>query len=143
MAALTAEAATAAAGAAGGKKKRRSKAAAVTLFCGDGADDAVALAQATVGVHINATSDMAPRAADAALLRPSLAGVLDLSRAAVRRIAFNFAWSFTYNLFAILLAAGAFVRARIRPEFAGLDKLVSMLSVILIALQLRWVKFRY
>ncbi len=30
-------------------------AATVTLFCGDGANDAVVLAQATIGVHINAT----------------------------------------------------------------------------------------
>jgi Cu2+-exporting ATPase len=118
----------------------------VTLFCGDGANDAIALVQATIGVHINATSDVAQSAADAVLLRPSLAGVLllmDLSGAAVRRIAFNFAWSFTYNLFAILLAAGAFVKAHIPSEYAGLGELVSVLPVILIALQLRWVKFRY
>jgi Cu2+-exporting ATPase len=89
--------------------------------------------------------DVAQSAADAVLLRPSLTGVLllmDLSRAAVRRIAFNFAWSFTYNLFAILLAAGTFVKSRIRPEYAGLGELVSVLPVILIALQLRWAKFR-
>jgi Cu2+-exporting ATPase len=91
----------------------------VTIFCGDGANDAIALAQATVGVHISAISDVAQSAADAVLLRLSLAGVLllmDLSGAAVRRNAFSFAWSFAHNLFAILLAAGAFVKARIRPE---------------------------
>ncbi len=118
----------------------------VTLFCGDGANDAAALAQATVGVHINAASDVARSAADAVLLHPSLASVLllmDVSRAAVRRIAFNIAWSFTYNMFAILLAAGAFVQTRIRPEYAGLGELVSVLPVIVVALQLRWVKFQY
>lgn len=117
---------------------------AVTIFCGDGTNDAIALAQATIGVHINETSDVAQSAADAVLVRPSLTGVvllIDLSKATVRRIAFNFAWAFTYNLFAILLAAGAFVNARIPPEYAGLGELVSVLPVILIALQLRWASF--
>ncbi len=116
----------------------------ITIFCGDGTNDAVALAQATIGVHINDTSEVAQSAADAVLVRPSLTGVLmliDLSKAAVRRIGFNFGWSFVYNLFAILLAAGAFVNARIPPEYAGLGELVSVLPVILIALQLRWAKF--
>ncbi len=34
---------------------------------------------------------------------------MSLSRAAMRRVAFNFAWSAIYNVLAILLAAGAFV----------------------------------
>ncbi|CAP79228.1 Pc06g02350 [Penicillium rubens Wisconsin 54-1255] len=43
--------------------------------------------------------------------------------------------------FAVLLAAGAFVNARIPPEFAGLGELVSVLPVIAAALLLRWSKF--
>lgn len=115
------------------------------LFCGDGANDAASLAQADIGVHISAGSEIASTAADAVLIRPNLEGILvllDMSKAAFRRIMFNFAWSFVYNLFAILLAAGAFVNARIAPQYAGLGEIVSVLPVILIALQLRMFKVK-
>ncbi|THV95862.1 heavy metal translocatin [Aureobasidium pullulans] len=123
----------------------------VTLFVGDGANDGPALAQATIGVHISPASstsdiasDAARAAADAVLLRPTLEGLLLLtaiSKAAVRRIAFNFLWSFVYNLFAVLLAAGAFVSVRIPPEYAGLGELVSVVPVVAVAVMLKWVKF--
>jgi Cu2+-exporting ATPase len=66
--------------------------------------------------------------------------VIDTSKVAVRRIKFNFGWTFVYNIFAVLLAAGAFVKVRIPPEFAGLGELVSVLPVIIAALLLRWTK---
>lgn len=116
----------------------------ITIFCGDGTNDAIALAQASIGVHMNSGTDVARSAADVILTRPALSGILllmDLSSAAFRRIIFNFAWSFVYNLFAIAFAAGAFVRVRVPPQYAGLGEIVSVLPVILIALQLKWVKF--
>ncbi|KAI0379820.1 heavy metal translocatin [Hypomontagnella monticulosa] len=122
----------------------------IVVFVGDGTNDAVALAQATIGVHVNSGTDVAQSAADVVLMRPTLGGILtmiDVSRAAVRRVAFNFGWSAVYNLFAVLLAAGAFVGAgtggtdvRIPPEFAGLGELVSVLPVIVVAVSLRWAK---
>lgn len=119
----------------------------VVIFCGDGTNDAVALAQATIGIAINRDestgADVAKSAADVVLMRPDLGGILTvikLSRKSVYRIFFNFAWSFIYNLFAVLLAAGAFVNARIRPEYAGLGELVSVLPVIGAAWALKWEK---
>ncbi len=116
----------------------------VVMFCGDGTNDAIALAQASIGMHIDGGTDIAQSAADAVLVRPALTGIpflVDLSKAFYRRVTFNFAWSFIYNTFAILLAAGAFPRARIPPEFAGLGEIVSVLPVIVIGVQLKWVKF--
>jgi heavy metal translocating P-type ATPase len=113
----------------------------VVMFVGDGTNDAVALAQATIGVHMSSGTDIAQSAADIILVRPSLSGVLtiiNVSKKAMRRVAFNFGWSFVYNLFAVLLGAGAFVHARIPPEFAGLGELVSVLPVVLAAVLLKW-----
>jgi heavy metal translocating P-type ATPase len=113
----------------------------VVMFCGDGTNDAIALAQATVGVHLNEGTDVAKSAADVVLMRPNLSGILvamSVSRKSMHRVAFNFGWSFVYNLFAILLAAGAFVHARIPPQYAGLGELVSVLPVVAAGVQLKW-----
>ncbi|EHK99825.1 putative P-type cation-transporting ATPase [Glarea lozoyensis 74030] len=118
---------------------------AVTLFVGDGTNDAPALASASVGVHISSdtATSIAESAADIILVRPVLHGViilLNLSKASYQRIMFNFGWAFVYNLFAILLAAGAFVGARIPPAYAGLGEIVSVLPVVAAAWALKWVK---
>jgi Cu2+-exporting ATPase len=64
--------------------------------------------------------------------------VIDASKAAMRRVYFNFAWSFLYNLIAVLLAAGTFVNVHIPPQYAGLGELVSVLPVVAAAVLLRW-----
>ena len=85
-------------------------------------------------------TDVARSAADVVLVHADLRGVL-LSRKVSRRVMFNFAWSFAYDLFAILLAAGAFGRFRVPPAFAGGSEIVSVLPVIAVAVGLRWAKF--
>ena len=126
--------------ASGGKTKS------TVVFVGDGTNDAVALAQATIGVHMSSGTDVAQSAADVVLMRQSLEGILtmiNISQAAVLRIKFNFGWSFVYNVVALLFASGALVSARngaaikIPPQYAGLGELVSVLPVIAIAVGLK------
>ncbi|KAI0310985.1 heavy metal translocatin [Amylostereum chailletii] len=114
------------------------------MFIGDGTNDSLALAQADVGVSLGSGTDIALSAADIVVLTSSSAAAsVDLARAlrtlfaisrgAVRRIGLNFAWSFVYNAVAVLLAAGAFVKVRIAPEYAGLGEMVSVVPVVAIA----------
>ena len=114
----------------------------VTLFRGDGTNDAVAVAQANVGVQIESSSEVTRATADMGLLS-NLEGVvnlLDASKAAFRRVIFNFVWSAVYNVFAILFAGGAFVKVRIPPAYAGLGENVSVLPVVVAALTMPKVK---
>ncbi|KAF2837487.1 heavy metal translocatin [Patellaria atrata CBS 101060] len=117
----------------------------VVIFVGDGTNDSIALAQADVGCHMNeGHTDVASSAADVVFMKPHLASVLvllDLSKAAVFRIYGNFAWAATYNLIAVLAAAGALVKFRIPPAYAGLGEIVSVVPVILIAFLLKFGSF--
>lgn len=117
---------------------------AVVMFVGDGANDAPALKRAHVGVHMAEGTDVAGAAASVVLVRPDLRGVLvaiEISKAAYRRVVFNFSWSGIYNVLALTMAAGAWVKFRIPPAYAALGEIVSVLPVIAIALSLRWRKF--
>jgi len=123
--------------------RRLKEAGKVVLFCGDGTNDAVAVTEAAVGVQIESSSDVTRATADVVLLG-NLKGVLqliDISKAAFHRIMFNFFWAALYNVFAILLAGGAFVRVRIPPAYAGLGELVSVVPVVLTAATLLNKKF--
>lgn len=118
----------------------------VVMFCGDGTNDAVAVAQADIGVQLSdsITSEVTRGAADIVLLS-GLSGIpflIEVSHAAFARITFNFVWSAIYNVFAILLAAGAFVRVRIAPAYAGAGELVSILPIIIAALTMLLLKLR-
>ena len=99
------------------------------------------------GVHLDAGGSgsgvTASAAADVVLTRADLRGLvalLELSDAVARRVGANFAWAAAYNLVAVLFAAGAFVGARIPPAYAGLGEVVSVLPVVVVALQLKWFK---
>lgn len=114
------------------------------MFVGDGTNDAAALKASTIGVHLNRGSDVAKSAADVVLMNPRLLDIcvlLDISRAAFRRIVLNFVWSFVYNSVAVLLAAGAFRVWRIEPKYAGLGELVSVLPVVGVAFSMRWGRY--
>ncbi|KAF4126883.1 P-type Cu2+ transporter [Geosmithia morbida] len=87
--------------------------------------------------------NMTQSAADVVLLN-GLEGIprlLDLSRAASHRMLFNFVWSGVYNVLAVSMASGVWVRFRIAPAYAGLGELVSVVPVILAAVSLWLVEF--
>ncbi|KAF1990195.1 heavy metal translocatin [Aulographum hederae CBS 113979] len=115
---------------------RRGGSKSAVLFIGDGSNDAVALTQADVGMSMCYATDIAAGAADVGILSDTLTGLpafLTLSKRMTATIWFNMAWSLLYNVFAILLAGGAFeaVGFRIEPSYAGIGEIVSVLPVII------------